>query len=684
MSTYIKTNISKNNIENFSLLKDKKNSIFGIYKTLRYKNINQNKINNSLISINPRDDIFVSKEINLNCQETIRKTNNSNEKNNTFLNQNNLNVLNFSSLTEKIYKGNQKIPKIHKKFKKIQKRYCKKGIPKENNNKNVLIRPIMFEDTKPPNKNNCFAFGESPKKRKEKNNHLIYSQTLYKSNLNNFHLNSIFNFNIPIFPNSLNFKNAYLNNGKTFGFNLNAPIFPEKVKNINQNNIKLNNIEKNELNKIKYNNFEITNKTNNISEIFKIEKKNLSLQEKNISLTVRNPDNKEFSIKTSNNIIKKEKINLKNIIKSKGRKAKNSQNIIMESKHTKHSADNMMRKIKNKVIESSRLLINKIFNNEINNTPNLNYNLIYREFRKIQGSFSQELNIKFNFWFYQIKIKDIFTLEISNKYTAIEKSSNKELIDYLYSPLNENRFIKTKQLLNTPFHQYYHNIFLNEDINWKKYYGINENDNKYQIDNLLKNLEIEGKEESYDKNTEYINDINKLAHNYEDYFLEKKPRKVDYSNKKNQFVKKFMNDCTLNDNYLQLLEEVKQIKNFYDNRHIFKDKCNQIILKNQKSEETMDNSFIKNNNNINLNKKEISLLENNKDIINNKNNNNNNFIEFKKIILDNKDKKENNNNNINIKNENCSNFNIFKEFKTINNKEKNYCNRKRKISKENL
>ena len=90
----------------------------------------------------------------------------------------------------------------------------------------------------------------------------------------------------------------------------------------------------------------------------------------------------------------------------------------------------MMRKIKNKVIESMRLLINKVLKDEIKN-ENIKYNLLYKEFRKIQGSFSQELNVKYNYWFYQITIKDIFTLEISNKYSATEKNSNKEIIDYI-------------------------------------------------------------------------------------------------------------------------------------------------------------------------------------------------------------------------------------------------------------
>ena len=55
----------------------------------------------------------------------------------------------------------------------------------------------------------------------------------------------------------------------------------------------------------------------------------------------------------------------------------------------------MMRKIKNKIIESSRLLCNKILENEIKNLKVL-FQFPYTEFKKIKGSFCQELNIKFN------------------------------------------------------------------------------------------------------------------------------------------------------------------------------------------------------------------------------------------------------------------------------------------------
>ena len=220
----------------------------------------------------------------------------------------------------------------------------------------------------------------------------------------------------------------------------------------------------------------------------------------------------------------------------------------------------MMRKIKNKIIESSRLLCNKILENEIKNLKEL-YQSPYTEFKKIKGSFSQELNIKFNLWFYQIKIKEIFSMEISTKYSSFEKSSNKELIEYIFSKENINNFHKLKELLNMSFHLYYHDIFLGERKDWIIYYSIEEN--KYELNYLLNSLEEEDKNNNLNKI--YVEKLGNLAKNYEDFFLFKKMRNVDLSDKKNDFIKQFMNN-SLESDYLKYLEQVKQIKNFYDNR----------------------------------------------------------------------------------------------------------------------
>ena len=395
-----------------------------------------------------------------------------------------------------------------------------------------------------------------------------------------------------------------------------------------------------------------------------------------------NPNNKEKSFQKIEN--KKTNQILKTTNKHKGRKAKNSINLNIESKHTKYSPDNMMRKIKNKVLESSRLLANKILKEEIKNIPNIKCNLFNREFRKIQGSFSQELNIKYNCWFYQIKIKDIFSMEISNKYTTIEKTSNIQLINYIFSPLNENNFIKTKSLLNTPFHQFYHDIFLNENKNWKIFYGINENDNKYQIEYLIKKIQEEERELNNDS-FKYINDINYLAHNYEKYFLEKKPRNVNYNNKKNDLIKNFMNNL-VNDRYLKLSEELKQLKIFYENRKSLNNKLVFIPVVIQKSDDILENSLIKNNNSIILNNNEIeNKIKDNKNknnIVDNLTLNSTNTISQiesklnKNITLEEEIKGYYNKkiyNNINEK------ANLFEnKFEKNICKDKNFCNKKRK------
>ena len=237
----------------------------------------------------------------------------------------------------------------------------------------------------------------------------------------------------------------------------------------------------------------------------------------------------------------------------------------------------MMRKIKNKIIESSRLLINKVLAEEIQKMKG-KFQFPYIEFKKIKGSFGQELNIKFNLWFYQIKIKDIFSMEISNKYSSLEKTSNKELIDYIFSPGNTNYFEKTKELLNMPFHQYYHDIFLGENKNWIINYNIKPEENKYGINYLLKCLEEENKDDS--SNKIYVEKINRLAYEYEDFFLYKKMRNVDFGDKRNDFIKSFMSN-TLKSDFTKYFKQVEAIKNFYKQRNNILNKYIPDLSKNE-------------------------------------------------------------------------------------------------------
>ena len=183
--------------------------------------------------------------------------------------------------------------------------------------------------------------------------------------------------------------------------------------------------------------------------------------------------------------------------------------------HNKFSKDNMMRKLKNKVMESARKLINKMIKDECDD--GFKY---YREIRKIEGIYSQELNIKYNFWFYFQKLKDIFQFKMSSKYSKGDLNSNTRLIYKIYSPEKRNKFPKTIQLLEMQFYEYYHDIFLGEKKDWFLSFNIKEKDNSYELGHFLNN-DVSKKDDDYFL---YRKTIINLAHSYELFFLKRNPR----------------------------------------------------------------------------------------------------------------------------------------------------------------
>ena len=486
---------------------------------------------------------LICKEINLCfCNKEINMNKNS-KKVNEFINrENKKNILNTNE-NNKNKKNNNLI-----KSSKFEKN-------KKNIKKNSLIRPVLI--------------GEN---LKEKNN--------LKKNEN------ILN------PININIKNSFKANSIVNNFIIND--FQKNLFLIN-NNLKFQ--SNNNFMKIPFNKFGFVPLMN--EDIFKNYglKFNINSNNENIINSPKiNMDNlkknEKFNISFGNSLSKNTSTDKNKFVffksnKRKGRKSKNLKYLNIPSKHTKFSSDNMMRKIKNKVIESSRLLINKVLGDEIQNLKNL-YQFPYNEFKKIKGAFSQELNIKFNLWFYQIPIKEILSMEISSKYSLFEKSSNKELIEYIFSKDNINNFHKTKQLLNMPFHQYYHDIFLAEKKDWNKYFDVKLEENKYDLNYLLKSFEEEDK--NINLNKIYIEKINNLAKNYEEFFLFKKMRNIEIGVKKNDFIKSFMNN-TLQSDYLKYCEEVKQIKKNYDEKKSNKDKNDNKII-TQKSIDNIQNKGI--------------------------------------------------------------------------------------------
>ena len=157
---------------------------------------------------------------------------------------------------------------------------------------------------------------------------------------------------------------------------------------------------------------------------------------------------------------------------------------------------------------------------------------------------------------------------------------------------------------------------------------------------------------------------------------------------------------TLNDKYMQLWEEVKQLKNFYENRNLLKSQCNLNMNQKQKSEETMDNSLMKktdhSRNNLNFDLKDKFQIDNkvflNNNIIINDFMNNQKIAQKDLVInqpninLDEKDENENNNDN-KLKKIKNNDINEKKTEKTNTTNTTNttkklfFCNHKRKGDK---
>ena len=348
----------------------------------------------------------------------------------------------------------------------------------------------------------------------------------------------------PLFPENLNFLNSNNNysnntniNGKLYSQNIDRNLFFENFH-LKKDNLKLaffDDISGNI-------NFPILDDDLNLENLFlKQKRKKPDHELKKSFVFISNNKNKKNGTNLNIEKDESEKKNKKKIFRlSKGDRGKNKYRNLKDinkikkqpgrkkkgsgeyGTHNKFSKDNMMRKLKNKVMESARKLINKMIKYE----GGYEYKNL-GEIRKIEGSFSQELNIKFNFWFYFRQLKEIFQFNMSTKYSKGDLNSNHRLINKIYSNEKRYKFPKTMKLLEMKFHEYYHYIFLGEIKNWYMHFDIKEKDNKYQLHYFL-NYGVPKNDKDYIK---YRDTLFSLACKYELFFLKKNPRLSGNKNK---------------------------------------------------------------------------------------------------------------------------------------------------------
>ena len=284
-------------------------------------------------------------------------------------------------------------------------------------------------------------------------------------------------------------------------------------------------------------------------------------KEKRVLNTIDHNNNDITILNESNKIINEKK----NFLKLKRLKnlptGRLKQNSSIVGIHNRNAEDNMMRKIKNKAIESAYRLINDIFDKE---KKNMKYSALLDKKKneklkicKIAGVYSQELHLTFNLWFILQKLKDIFSSKISCYYTKINPDNNKNIINAIYNS-DKDEFVNSKKILEMTFFDFYHKIFLNEEIKLLKDLDIDENNYSFKNENKIKKKNIVDLENDVNNDNEkYRKNLEKLAKNYEKFFLEKKGRNSNKI-KEDEIIKNVID----NYNYNDLKEEVYRMINY--------------------------------------------------------------------------------------------------------------------------
>ena len=260
------------------------------------------------------------------------------------------------------------------------------------------------------------------------------------------------------------------------------------------------------------NNFEESNNTENNEEIYNNSIDNEKKDYKFINLSGSKLEN--FSTGYSSNLSKNENSYLNNFKKKeklfnitkepkkkkkRGRKKSSS----MGGKHTKFSYDNMTRKFKRVFFESILNFI-KSSMKKVQTSAN---KYIKPSLLKIKQHFISDTNVNFNKDLIQKKLRQIFSNNVSNKYSNYGLDYNRKLIEKIY---NEKIQTKVIGILEMTF------LECLEHIRGSKYYEQLEGlENVYEI--VIK--ELENKE-----NDEYMANFKEFVNRFEQYYENKRSR----------------------------------------------------------------------------------------------------------------------------------------------------------------
>ena len=212
---------------------------------------------------------------------------------------------------------------------------------------------------------------------------------------------------------------------------------------------------------------------------------------------------------------KKEKIfHITKKNKKIGRIKKNS---LLTGKHNKLSQDNIIRKIKGRFHEKVRIYINNEYKNYLLNKNKKLSKIIF--LKKINPKVSRKIRKEDNLKWFQSKISEIFSENVSLRYSSFSPDSNKKKIKRVIS-LNEAKGVV--EILNTTVETLFDKYISNESIPGFK-----------TLKDDIEELELQMRNENQEGIEEYLKKYEYIATNMKKIFINKSSR--NFKNKKVEY-----------------------------------------------------------------------------------------------------------------------------------------------------
>jgi hypothetical protein len=216
-------------------------------------------------------------------------------------------------------------------------------------------------------------------------------------------------------------------------------------------------------------------------------------------------------VKIYKGIFQKEKIfNIVKINKKIGRIKKDS---LLKGKHDKLSQDNIIRKIKGRFHEKLRIYINEEYKKYISKKY-IKKRKTKNWLKKINPKVSRKIKKEENMKWFKLKIYEIFSENVSIRYSSSSPDYNKKKINNLFSLGDANDLI---EILNSNVEDYFRKYVNDEKIEGFK-----------TLKDDIKELRADMESSKQNNINEYLKKYEYTAKNLKEIFNKKNPRNIHY------------------------------------------------------------------------------------------------------------------------------------------------------------